>query len=159
MKEAVSASWEGFDPLPLLQMVSTDTVHTITNNNLSPVQMVDWAANLLMFWYTFCFTKWCQIKLSQNKQSFSKEKDWFFVGYLKFFWAFLFWNGCNNFILFLQKCTGPSRNLMTIWRSKCSFSNSSTFTPPYSTLPSSKEDLSDILGITNIFSEVYEMKT
>ena len=41
MKEAVSASWEGFDPLPLLQMVSTVYRHsTITNNNLSPVQMV-----------------------------------------------------------------------------------------------------------------------
>ena len=30
------------------------------------------------------------------KQSFSKEKDCFFVGYLKFFWPFLFWSSFNS---------------------------------------------------------------
>ena len=31
-----------------------------------------------------------------RKQSFSKEKDCFFVEYLKFFWPFLFWNGFSS---------------------------------------------------------------
>ena len=31
-----------------------------------------------------------------KKQSFSKEKECFFVRYLKFFWPFLFWKGFNN---------------------------------------------------------------
>ena len=29
----------------------------------------------------------------RKKQSFYKEKDWFFLGYPKFFWPFLFWSG------------------------------------------------------------------
>ena len=43
----------------------------------------------------------CQknLRYPTKKQSFSLERDCFFVGYLKFFWPFLFWNGFNNLLL------------------------------------------------------------
>ena len=59
-----------------------------------------WSIQLLKTVSMFCH----ELKLVQNKkdqknmryptkkQSFSEEKDWFFVGNLEFFWPFLFWN-------------------------------------------------------------------
>ena len=52
----------------------------------------------------------------RKKQSFSLEKDCFFVGYLKFFWPFLFWNGFSDLKNFENsrpsasnfKCFSPS---------------------------------------------------
>ena len=36
------------------------------------------------------------LRYPTKEQSFSLEKDCFFVRYLIFFWPFLFWNGFNN---------------------------------------------------------------
>ena len=36
------------------------------------------------------------LRYPTKKKSFSKKKDCFFVGYLRFFWPFLFWNGFSK---------------------------------------------------------------
>ena len=61
-----------------------------------------------------------------KKQSFSKEKDCSFVGYLKFFWLFLFWSGVKPFFMttltivkpFLDNLGISSSLLRTIIRSR-----------------------------------------
>ena len=37
------------------------------------------------------------LRYPTKKQPFAKKKDCFFVGYLKLFWPFLFWNGFRPF--------------------------------------------------------------
>ena len=38
------------------------------------------------------------LRYPPKEQSFSLEKDCFFVGYPKYFWPFLFWNGLSKVI-------------------------------------------------------------
>ena len=56
------------------------------------------------------------LRYPTKEQSFSLEKDCFFVGYLNFFWPFLFWNSFNN-------QNWPKLRLWTSYEKRKRFSN------------------------------------